>query len=324
MQAGCAQDHPQRQHDLDFGHARAQTGVRTQAVGGEFAGLLVFLARGKVSLWIEGVGVREEFGQKVGHCCGDVDEIAGFEVIAAKRKGLQGNARLNNGHGVPAQGLQGRGVEHRHLLAILYSVSAVGSVIDAAATAFEIKAFPARLEELAKVKYPKLDQLDPDTFKAVVSLTNTQMHGINISGLKIGAMGAAIGIGISWALFFSVWGGGIVTGSIEFNRLLAGAISGTLFAVMTFVLSLTVVGAIILAVFAFFDLFAFIACKAGAKKACDLGITEAIIRVMTDWLYTGGVMIDTAGKPPIATIDDLQMRLTDPITRVGSRQWRPL
>ncbi len=82
--------------------------------------------------------------------------------------------------------------------------------------------------------------------------------------------------------------------------------------VLTFFISLSVVGAIVLAVFAVFDLIALIICKAGVKLACSLGITEAITKVITEWIYTGGVMIDTKADPSITNIEDAQMRLTSP------------
>ncbi|MFN8333457.1 MAG: LamG-like jellyroll fold domain-containing protein, partial [Saprospiraceae bacterium] len=138
-------------------------------------------------------------------------------------------------------------------------------------------------------------------------------HSLSSDVAKAGAVGAAIGIVVTWAFFFAAWGkGGISTDSVAFNTLLAGAIASTLVIVLTFFISLTVVGAIVLAIFGIFDLFALIACKAGAKKACDIGITAAITKVLTDWIYTGGMMIDTSGKPPIATVTDLNPRLTDP------------
>jgi hypothetical protein len=183
--------------------------------------------------------------------------------------------------------------------AILQSVSAVSSVTDAIINHGELTA-------LVKAKFPNANpaQINAKVFSSV--------FGVKTAAFKAGAVGVVVGIGLTWIAFFAAWGGGIATGSVAFNALLAGAIATTLVVVMTFLISLTVVGAIILAVFAIFDLFTFIACKAGAKKACNLGITEAIIKVMTDWLYTGGVMIDTSGKPPIATVDDIKMRLSDP------------
>lgn len=130
---------------------------------------------------------------------------------------------------------------------------------------------------------------------------------------KMAAVGFAIGIGVTWGVFFAAWGTtGISTNSVAFNTLLAGAIASTLVLVVTFLLSLTVVGAIVLAVFAVFDLIALIICKAGVKLACSLGITEAITKVLTEWIYTGSVMIDTKADPSITNIDDARMRLTQP------------
>ncbi|MBI1293418.1 hypothetical protein GC175_00485 [bacterium] len=138
-------------------------------------------------------------------------------------------------------------------------------------------------------------------------------HSLNSSTAKAGAVGAAIGIGVSWVLFFAAWGaGGLSTDSVEFNSLLAGTVAATLTIVVFFLFSLSVIGAIILAVVAIFDLIILIICKAGVKTACSLGIMEAITKLVTDWLYTGGVMIDTKADPAITNIDDARMRLTRP------------
>ncbi len=138
-------------------------------------------------------------------------------------------------------------------------------------------------------------------------------HSLTSSAAKAGAVGAALGLVATWAFFFAAWGkGGLSTDSVAFNALLAGAIAMTLVLVLTFFISLSVVGAIVLAVFAIFDLIALIICKAGVKAACSLGITEAITKLITEWLYTGSVMIDTNADPSLTNIDDATMRLTNP------------
>jgi hypothetical protein len=138
-------------------------------------------------------------------------------------------------------------------------------------------------------------------------------HALSSGLAKASAVGAVIGIGVTWALFFAAWGkGGLSTDSVEFNSLLAGAIASTLTAVVFFLLSLSVVGTVLLAVVAIFDLIALIICKAGVKLACSLGLMEAMTKLITDWIYTGGVMIDTKADPAITNIDDARMRLTQP------------
>jgi len=138
-------------------------------------------------------------------------------------------------------------------------------------------------------------------------------HALSSGLAKASAVGAVIGVGVTWALFFAAWGkGGLSTDSVEFNNLLAGAIASTLTAVVFFLLSLSVVGTVLLAVVAIFDLIALIICKAGVKLACSLGLMEAVTKLITDWIYTGGVMIDTKADPAITNIDDARMRLTQP------------
>ncbi len=151
------------------------------------------------------------------------------------------------------------------------------------------------------------------TEAAIQQFTLGFRYTLNSAFAKAGAIGAAIGGVVTWALFFAAWGkGGLSTDSVEFNNLVAGAVAGTLMIVLTIFLSLSVVGAIILAVFAVFDLISLIICKAGVKAACSLGITEALTKLITEWIYTGGVMIDMKADPALTNIEDAQLRLTDP------------
>ncbi|MBI1293407.1 hypothetical protein GC175_00430, partial [bacterium] len=151
----------------------------------------------------------------------------------------------------------------------------------------------------------------------LISATLRFTHSLKSGASKASAIGAAIGIAVTWALFFAAWGkGGLSTDSIAFNNLLAGAVAGTLVIVITFILSLSVVGTIALAVVAIFDLIALIICKAskGGEDdiVCNLGLTEGLNKVITEWLYTGGVMIDTEADPAITNINNVHIRLTEP------------
>ncbi len=154
----------------------------------------------------------------------------------------------------------------------------------------------------------------PDLGKNAINQTIQRFgFSLNSSVAKAGAVGAVIGAGVTWALFFAAWGkGGLATDSVAFNSLLAGAIASTLVLVLVFFVGLSVVGAIVLAVVAIFDLIILIICKAGVKAACSLGITEALTKLITEWIYTGGVMIDTKADPSITNIEDARMRLTKP------------
>jgi hypothetical protein len=181
----------------------------------------------------------------------------------------------------------------------LATITATYDVFDAVATYLTVS---ANLQSL-----PRMSGLSIGT--SVLRFRES----LSSSTAKAGAVGAAIGIGATWGLFFAAWGaGGLSTDSVEFNTLLAGSIATTLTIVVFFLFSLSVIGAIILAVVAIFDLIALIICKAGVKAACSLGIMEAITKLVTDWIYTGGVMIDTKADPAITNIDDARMRLTRP------------
>ncbi len=181
---------------------------------------------------------------------------------------------------------------------IVQATATVGQVLDTMITLSEITnavkaAFPDEAAFLIKVKVLFSFQ----SFKSMA--------------FKAGAIGMLVGIGVSWIMFFSLIGK-VPIGSVEFYNLLAGAIAATLVAIITFVISLTVVGSIVLAVFAIFDLFTLIICKAGVKAVCDFGLIAAITQAITDWVYQGEVMIDLSGKPPISNIEDLNMNLTHP------------
>ncbi|MCB0033008.1 MAG: hypothetical protein KDE51_03225, partial [Anaerolineales bacterium] len=141
----------------------------------------------------------------------------------------------------------------------------------------------------------------------------TMKYSLTSVSAKSGLIGAAIGIAINWVVFFAVWGATrLEVGSVAFNTLLAGAVAAVFTAVITFFVSLTVVGAIILAIFAVLDLITFIICKAGAKGACDLGIMQGITQALTDWIYQGEAMLDLDGDPAITQIDGLGMSLASP------------
>lgn len=184
--------------------------------------------------------------------------------------------------------------------AIALSVNAVGTIIEAATTISQVN-------QIVIKNNPTANSL------VLKAKTLAGWYSWNHVTTKVAAVGLVIGLALTWIVFFAAWGGGgLSVGSIAFNTLLAASIASTLVIVVTFFVSLTVVGAIILAIFAVFDLLTFIICKAGAKGACDLGITAAITQALTDWIYQGEVMIDLSGKPPISNIDDMRMNLTHP------------
>ncbi|MCB8990047.1 MAG: hypothetical protein H6665_05455 [Ardenticatenaceae bacterium] len=183
---------------------------------------------------------------------------------------------------------------------IALAVGAVSSIIEAVTTLREVSA-------IVKAANPGIDStlLKITIFKA--------FHSISSSTAKSSLIGAAIGVAINWIVFFAVWGAmGLEVGSVAFNTLLAGAIASVFTAVAIFFVSLSVVGAIVLAIFAVLDFITFIFCKAGLKGACDLGIMQAITQAFTDWIYQGEAMIDLDGDPKITEIDSLDMHLANP------------
>ncbi len=179
---------------------------------------------------------------------------------------------------------------------ITATVGTVGSVMNAQLTIGELS---------------KLVEVGSNTFSSKVSLTAA--HSLTSSAAKAAAIGAVIGLVVTWSLFFAAWGkSGIAAGSVEFNNLVAGAVATTIVLVLSFVLALSVIGSIALAVVAVFDLIMLIICKAGVKEVCDLGIMSAVTQLITDAIYQGQGMIDLSGDPAIVNIEDLRMSLTRP------------
>ena len=184
--------------------------------------------------------------------------------------------------------------------AIALTVGAVNAVTDAIIIVRKATA-------LIKATYP-----NAESFIVNIRILNAR-YALQSTTAKASLIGAAIGVAISWVVFFAVWGAtGLEVGSIAFNTLLAGAVASVFTAVILFFVSLSVVGTIILAIFAVLDLITFIICKAGVKTACDLGIMQGITQVLTEWIYQGEPMLDIDGDPAITQIDALNMNLAHP------------
>ncbi len=155
----------------------------------------------------------------------------------------------------------------------------------------------------------KISQLTPNLRLTMA----THRWAITSSVGKAAIIGAAIGVGVTWVLFFAAWGAGrLSVNSTEFNNLLAGTIATTLVVVLNLIFAFSVVGLIAQAVIAVIDLITLIICKAGVKLACSLGITESMTKLISEWLYTGGLMIDMAADPAITNIENATMRLAQP------------
>ncbi|MCB0056289.1 MAG: hypothetical protein KDE45_04650, partial [Caldilineaceae bacterium] len=125
---------------------------------------------------------------------------------------------------------------------IALAVGAVSSIIEAVTTLREVSA-------IVKAANPGIDStlLKITIFKA--------FHSISSSTAKSSLIGAAIGVAINWIVFFAVWGAmGLEVGSVAFNTLLAQAIAATIVAILMFVVSLTIVGAILVAIISVIDL----------------------------------------------------------------------
>jgi hypothetical protein len=116
-------------------------------------------------------------------------------------------------------------------------------------------------------------------------------------------VGAVLTIGIVWGVFiYEIVSNKLQLGSIAFNTLLASAISGTFIAIVFFVIGLTVVGTIIIAVLAVIDLVLLAICKAGVGALKVEGSCFTITGTVTDMLakaiYGGDLLVDSNAPNP--------------------------
>ncbi|MCA9987060.1 MAG: thrombospondin type 3 repeat-containing protein, partial [Anaerolineales bacterium] len=102
-----------------------------------------------------------------------------------------------------------------------------------------------------------------------------------------GAIGLIISIGVPIGVFIYQWvEGGLTAGSPEFNYLLAYTIAAVALAILLFVLSLTIVGAIIVALLAIVDIILLIA-------GVDFSVTTWLTEKLTDNYYTYNQIFDS-------------------------------
>jgi hypothetical protein len=129
-------------------------------------------------------------------------------------------------------------------------------------------------------------------------------------------VGLVLSIGIAWGVFlYQVIADGLKPGTIAFNTALAFAISSTVVAVLSFVLSLTVVGTIILAVIGIVDLLLQVICLAGARGAC-FSLVGKYTELLARLIYSGDLLIDSERDDMVET-GTLSVSLRD--TRLGLR-----
>lgn len=78
---------------------------------------------------------------------------------------------------------------------------------------------------------------------------------INTAGRIAGAVGLIIAVGVVWGIFmYAIFSSNVPPGSVAFNMMLAQAIAATIVAILMFVVSLTIVGAIIVGIISVLDL----------------------------------------------------------------------
>jgi hypothetical protein len=113
------------------------------------------------------------------------------------------------------------------------------------------------------------------------------LGSVNLTKANVGAavVGLVIAIGVIWGVFIhTVVSNNIQTGTPQFNTLLAGAIAATLIAVLFFVLSLTTVGLILVALIGVIDAIMALLCGLGVSGTCT-GFTAWLTEQVAKLIY---------------------------------------
>ncbi|MEM8858974.1 MAG: LamG-like jellyroll fold domain-containing protein, partial [Chloroflexota bacterium] len=145
---------------------------------------------------------------------------------------------------------------------------------------------------------------------ATLSVLGSQSNLIGASKIG-GAIGLAVSIGIIWGIFiYQVADGGYSPGSFEFNTLLAAAIAATIVAILLFIISTSVVGAIIVGILSFIDLLLFIICEAEDNDDC-FTISGEITSWLAGHIYQYDTLIDLK-EDDLITVGDFQTLFSEP------------
>ena len=126
---------------------------------------------------------------------------------------------------------------------------------------------------------------------------------VSDSARSAAIIGAVIGIGVTWGIFFYTWGtSGVSFGSVAFNNNLAEAIAATATIVLLAALACTGVGAIIVAVIALIDALIMTICTLTgandkdedhwARQYVCLGISGWVSKIFKWVLYSNTYLID--------------------------------
>jgi predicted RND superfamily exporter protein len=86
---------------------------------------------------------------------------------------------------------------------------------------------------------------------------------------RAAVVGLVLGVGIAWGIFvYEATAGGVKSGTLAFDSLLASTIAATILAILVFAASVTLVGFISILIAGLVDLFLAIFCAAGVAGAC--------------------------------------------------------
>ena len=134
---------------------------------------------------------------------------------------------------------------------------------------------------------------------------------------KGGAAGLVVDVGFAWAIFgATVASGGLKAGTVAYNAVLATALADTVIAILSFVLVLTSVGAIVVALVGFVDLLLLGLCAAGAAGTC-FGLTDTVSKAISQAFYGAESTInfehkDGSGNSDLINMGRLSLQLGTP------------
>ncbi len=136
--------------------------------------------------------------------------------------------------------------------------------------------------------------------------------------IKSQIVGLVINFAIAWGIFvYQITEGGIQTGTFAFNTLLAQAIATTLVAIVLFIIGLSIIGTVLVALIGAIDLITLLVCKILDKQDCFPGITTAITNFIAKLIYSGGLTVDfdhtdAQGNADLIKLSNFKMALQDP------------
>ena len=139
--------------------------------------------------------------------------------------------------------------------------------------------------------------------------------------------GLLLDLGLTWGFaLYDIIHGKLEPGSPAFNTVIAGAIAGTIVAILLFAIGSSVIGTIIVALLAVVDIFLLLLCKSGVSGTC-WGIVSTVTNAIAKFIYDSDSTIDFghkegSGNSDLIKLNNFSMSFQDP--NQGPRVGNPL